>query len=148
LRSTAKQIPETAVLFTTPVNIALKVADDLLVAEIAESRGDRKAAIEGLRAAVVSESHVNYAEPPDWDLPVREWLGRALLRDGQYAEAEKTYREAIARNPRNGRALFGLAEALEKQGKASSAALVRREFAQAWANADTTLTSEYLYGKK
>ena len=89
---------------------------------------------------------MNYAEPPDWDLPVREWLGRALLRDGQYAEAEKTYREEIKRNRRNGRALFGLAAALEKQGKTSSAELVRREFADAWANADTKLSSEQLVG--
>jgi len=146
LRETMKQIPATANLFTTPVSIAWKVGDDLLQGEIAESRGDRKAAIELLRAAVVSESKVNYAEPPDWDLPVREWLGRALLRDGQYAEAEKTFREAIARNPRNGRALFGLAEALDKQGKSSSAELVRREFSNAWANADTTLTVAELYG--
>jgi pimeloyl-ACP methyl ester carboxylesterase/tetratricopeptide (TPR) repeat protein len=147
LRATAKNIPATATLFTTPVSIALKVGDDLLSGEIAQARGDRKAAIEMLRAAVVSESKVNYAEPPDWDLPVREWLGRALLRDGQYAEAEKTYREAIERNPRNGRALFGLAEALDKQGKTSSAELVRREFADAWANADTKLTVGALYGK-
>jgi tetratricopeptide (TPR) repeat protein len=148
LRDVLKQIPATATLFTTPVSVAMKVADDLLVAEIAEARGDRKAAIDLLRAAAVSESKVNYAEPPDWDLPVREWLGRALLRDGQYAEAEKTYREAIMHNPRNGRALFGLAEALEKQGKTSSAGLVRKEFETAWANADTKLTVEALYGKK
>jgi Flp pilus assembly protein TadD len=128
--------------------VAWKVADDLLTGEIAEARGDRKAAIELLRQAVISESKVNYAEPPDWDIPVREWLGRALLRDGQYAEAEKSYREAIARNPRNGRALFGLAEALNKQGKTTSAELVRKEFAQAWANADTKLVVEDLYGKK
>ena len=146
LRDTMKQIPATATLFTTPVSIALKVGDDLLQGEIAQARGDRKAAIDLLRAAVVSESKVNYAEPPDWDLPVREWLGRALLRDGQYAEAEKTYREAIQRNPRNGRALFGLAEALDKQGKSSSAELVRREFTDAWANADTKLTVAELYG--
>lgn len=148
MREVAKSIPATANLFTTPVSIALKVGDDLLSGEITQARGDRKAAIEMLRAAVVSESKVNYAEPPDWDLPVREWLGRALLRDGQFAEAEKTYREAIARNPRNGRALFGLAEALDKQGKTSSAELVRREFTQTWANADTTLRVEDLYGNK
>ena len=147
LRETAKQIPATATLFTTPVSIALKVGEDLLTGEIAQSRGDRKKAIELLRGAALSEAKVNYAEPPDWDLPVREWLGRALLRDGQYAEAEKTYREEIKRNPRNGRALFGLAEALEKQGKTASAELVRREFAQSWANADTKLTAESLYGK-
>ena len=145
MREAGKQIPATRVLFTTPVNVAFKVGDDLLSGEIAQAKGDRKAAIEMLRAAVVSESKVYYAEPPDWDLPVREWLGRALMRDGQYAEAEKTYREEIKRNPRNGRALFGLAEALDKQGKTSSAALVRTQFEEAWANADTKLSVADLY---
>jgi tetratricopeptide (TPR) repeat protein len=148
MRETAKLIPAQATLFTTPVSIVLKVADDLLSGEIAQAKGDRKAAIELLRQATMSEAKVNYAEPPDWDLPVREWLGRALLRDGQYAEAETVYRQAIARNPRNGRALFGLAEALNKQGKTSSAELVRREFESAWSGSDTKLTVEDLYGKK
>ncbi len=148
MREVAKKIPAEATLFTTPVNVALKVGDDLLSGEIAQARGDRKAAIELLRAAAASEAKVNYAEPPDWDLPVREWLGRALLRDGQYAEAEKTYREEIKRSPRNGRALFGLAEALNKQGKTTSAELVRREFESAWLGSDTKLTVEALYGKK
>jgi len=144
-RETAKKVPAEAVLFTTPVSVALKVADELLAGEIALSRGDRKGAIELLRAAAASESKVNYAEPPDWDLPIREWLGRVLLMDGQYAEAEKTYREEIARNPRNGRALFGLAQALRKQGKMSSAELVQREFERAWASADTKLDVAKLY---
>ena len=148
LRETAKKIPATANLFTTPVSVAWKVADDLLTGEIAQARGDRKAAIELLRVAAVSESKVNYAEPPDWDLPIREWLGRALLRDGQYAAAETAYREEIKRSTRNGRALFGLAEALNKQGKTTSAELVRREFEKAWAESDTKLTVEELYGKK
>jgi tetratricopeptide (TPR) repeat protein len=145
LRATAKQIPASAQLFTTPVSVALKVADDLLTGEIAASKGSRKAAIEMLRAAVVSESKVNYAEPPDWDLPIREWLGRELLRDGQFAEAEKTYREEIARNPRNARALFGLAEALRKQGQGFAADLVHREFERAWAGSDTPLSADSLY---
>ncbi|HEX6124207.1 MAG TPA: tetratricopeptide repeat protein, partial [Pyrinomonadaceae bacterium] len=147
LRETMKKIPAEATLFTTPVSVALKVGEEMVAGEIAQARGDRKGAITLLRAAAASEAKVNYAEPPDWDLPVREWLGRALLRDAQYAEAEKTYREEIKRNPRNGRALFGLAEALDKQGKSTSAELVRREFADAWANADTKLTAEQLFGK-
>ncbi len=148
LRETAKKIPAEAVLFTTPVSVALKIGDEMLAGEIAQARGDRKAAIALLRAAAATEATANYAEPPDWDLPVREWLGPALLRDGQYSEAEKTYREEIKRNPRNGRALFGLAEALDKQGKRSSADLVRREFEAAWSGSDTKLTVEDLYGKK
>ena len=128
-------------------HVAVKqVGDDLLSGEIALARGDKKAGIDLLRAAVVSESKVNYAEPPDWGMPVREWLGRALLRDGQFAEAEKTYREEVKRNPRNGRALFGLAEALNKQGKTTAAEFVRRQFEEAWANADTKLAVADLYG--
>jgi tetratricopeptide (TPR) repeat protein len=145
MRETAKNIPAAAHLFTTPVSVALKVGDDLLSGQIALSRGDRKAAIQMLRDAVVSESKVNYAEPPDWDLPIREWLGRALIMDGQFAEAEKTYREEIARSPRNGRALFGLAEALRKQGKTFSADLVQREFERTWTGADVKLEVAALY---
>jgi tetratricopeptide (TPR) repeat protein len=148
LRDTAKKIPAEASLFTTPVSVALKVGEDLLSGEIAQARGDRKAAIDLLRTAVLSEAKVNYAEPPDWDLPVREWLGRALLRDGQFAEAEKIFREEINRNPRNGRALFGLAESLNKQGKTTAGDFVSREFKNAWAGSDTDLTVEALYGKK
>ncbi|MFL6468183.1 MAG: tetratricopeptide repeat protein, partial [Pyrinomonadaceae bacterium] len=145
LRETAKKIPESANLFTTPVSIALKVADDLLSGEIALAKGDRKGAIAMLRTAVNSEAKVNYAEPRDWDIPVREWLGRALILDGQYAEAEKVFREEMARTPQNGRALFGLAEALRRQGKTSSADLVQREFERSWAGADTKLDAAVLY---
>jgi tetratricopeptide (TPR) repeat protein len=145
LRDVAKKIPATAMLFTTPVSIALKVADDMLAGQIALSRGDRKAAITSLRAAAVTEATVNYAEPPDWDLPVRESLGRVLIMDGQYAEAEKAFREEIARNPRSGRSLFGLAEALRKQNKTASADLVQREFEATWSKSDTKLDTATLY---
>jgi tetratricopeptide (TPR) repeat protein len=145
MRATGSKIPAAATLFTTPVSVVLKVADELLSGQIAEAKGDRKAAITALRAAAASEAKVNYAEPRDWDLPVREWLGRALLRDGQFAEAEKVYREEIALTPRNGRALFGLAEALRKQNKATAADLVQREFERAWTAADTKLDSATLY---
>ena len=139
LREAGAKIPAEAHLFTTPVSVALKVADDLLQGEIALSKGDRKAAIAIFNTAVASEAKVNYAEPPDWDLPIREWLGRALMRDGQFAAAEAVYREEIARRPQSGRALFGLAEALRRQNKTASADLVQREFERAWGNADTKL---------
>ena len=146
LRETAAKIPPTAALFTTPVNVALKVADELLAGEIALSKGDRKAAIALMRQAAASEGKVNYAEPRDWDIPVREWLGRSLMMDGQYSEAEKAYREETVLTPRNGRALFGLAEALRKQGKTSAADLVQKEFEANWMKADTKLIADALFG--
>lgn len=146
LRAVVKSIPADAGIGNSSAHGVLKVADELLTGEIAMKRNDKKAGIEALRRAAAAEDLVNYNEPPDWHLPSREWLGRALLRTGDFAGAESVYRKEIGKNPRNGRALFGLAEALDKQGKKSSAELVRREFQQAWTNADTELTAEALFG--
>jgi len=120
----------------------MKVAGELLAGEIALAKGDIGNGIESLRRAAAAEDLVNYNEPPDWHLPTREWLGRALMRAGQFDEAESVFRTEIDKNPKNGRALFGLAAALEKQGKTTSAALVRKEFEAAWKNADTRLSPE------
>ncbi len=145
LREKIKAIPADTVFGNGTAHGVLRVAEDLLSGEIALALGDNKRAIEALRKAAAAEDVVNYNEPPDWDIPVREWLGRALLADGQFAEAEKVYRDEIAKHSRNGRALFGLAEALKKQGKTDSARMVQREFEKSWEKADTRLAVEDLY---
>ena len=146
-REIVRAMPADARIGNTAASIVMKAAEELLAGEIALAKGD-KTGVEALRRAVAAEDQINYNEPRDLDVPVREWLGRALLRQGSFAEAEAVYREEIAKSPRNGRALFGLAEALNKQGKASSAELVKREFEKAWANADTKLTVDALYAKQ
>jgi hypothetical protein len=45
--------------------------------------------------------------------------------------------------PNNGWALFGLAQALEAQGKRSEATTARVQFEQAWSNADVELTASW-----
>lgn len=145
LREKIKTISPNADFGTGTAHSVLKVAEELLAGEIALAAGDNKTAIESLRKAAALEDLVNYNEPPNWDIPVREWLGRALLTDGQFAEAEKVYRDELAKHPRNGRALFGLAESLKKQGKTDSANMVWREFEKSWEKADTKLVVEDLY---
>ena len=145
LREKINAIPAETGLGNSSARGVLSVAENLLAGEIALSEGDNKAAIDFMRKAAASEDVVNYNEPPDWDIPTREWLGRALLSDGQFAEAEKIYRDELAKHPRNGRALFGLAEALRKQGKTDSAAMVQREFDKSWEKADTRLAVADLY---
>ena len=145
LREKIKAIPAETGFGNSNAQGVLRIAEDLLAGEIALASGDNKAAIESLRKAAAAEDIVNYNEPPDWDIPTREWLGRALLTDGQFAEAEKVYRAEIAKHPRNARALFGLAESLRKQGKTDSAAMVQREFEKSWEKSDTKLAVEDLY---
>ena len=122
-----------------------KIAEHFLNARLAAARGDRKAAVGFLRQAVAAEDALAYDEPPGWYHPLsRESLGGALMLDGRHAEAEQVFREDLARNRRNGRSLFGLAESLKAQGKTREAELVRREFERAWRNADTQLRIEDL----
>jgi len=119
----------------------LQVAQSVLEARISrlkEGAGNKE--LELLRKAVELEDALAYDEPPPWFLPVRLWLGAALLKRGDFNGAEQVFRDDLQRNRRNGRALFGLAEALKGQKKFYAATLVDREFTDAWKHADTKLT--------
>ena len=146
LRAVDQTMTEQTRLFNNAATDVMKVAEFELEGKIALARGDKQAAYDLLTKAVAAEDATQYAEPADWDLPVREVLGGALLANGEYAKAEKVFRAEILRQPRNGRALFGLAESLRKQGKEGAAKSVQSEFEKAWQHADTKLTVESLAG--
>jgi len=137
--SAAEQIPTDETFGFDPAKTVMQIPAAMLDAQIAEARGDRKAAIEFWRKAVAVQDGLAYNEPPDWYYPVRESLGGALMRDGQAAEAEKVFRDDLARNPRNGRSLFGLWQSLKAQNKTADADWAHREFEAAWKNADSEL---------
>jgi tetratricopeptide (TPR) repeat protein len=139
-----KAVLSEAVFLLNSASSVLKVADSVLAAKIAAAKGDYRTAIDHLRKGVAAEDALNYDEPPGWYIPARESLGGALLMSGDYAEAERVFREDLERNPRNGRSLFGLLESLNKQGKSTAAQFVQREFEAAWKNADTKLRIEDL----
>jgi hypothetical protein len=114
----------------------LAIAQAVLDAKLALARGDRPRALKLLRQAVTQENALNYGEPPDWMLPVRETLGAALLLGGDAAAAEKVFRDGLVQYPRSGRCLFGLRESLTAQKNDYAARLVGLEFQAAWQNAD------------
>jgi hypothetical protein len=64
-----------------------------------------------------------------------------LLQAGRAAEAEAVYRESLKTYREDGWALFGLAQALEAQGKTADAADARRGYDKAWQFADVKLTA-------
>lgn len=144
LQDQSKTVPAETPYGNSTARGVLQVAEHLLAGKVALARGDKRMAVEHLRKGVEAEDAVGYNEPPDWDLPIRESLGGALLIGGDDAEAERVFRVELTKHPRNGRALFGLLESLKRQGKKSSAQLVEREFDKAWEKADTKLRIEDL----
>lgn len=120
---------------------ALSIAVHALSGEITTRRGDLDRGITHFREAAKIEDAGLYFEPPKWYYPIRHSLGAVLLKAGQYAEAEKVYREDLRRFPENGWSLFGLAQALRVQGKNTEAAAAEARFHRAWPDTDVTLTA-------
>ena len=114
----------------------LKISERLLAGEIAARRQHYDDAIRKLKEAIKLEDSLPYVEPPQWPLPVRQYLGSVLLLAGRPADAETEYRADLTRNPENGWALIGLIQSLKDQQKDDQAAEVEDRFKKAWAHAD------------
>jgi tetratricopeptide (TPR) repeat protein len=115
------------------------LAAQVLDGRIALAAGRTNDGIAALEKAVAMEDQLDYDEPPDWWNPTRETLGAALLRAGRPADAEKVFRDDLARNRNNPRSLFGLAEALTAQKK--DAAKTRAAFRTAWKGTALTVSA-------
>ncbi|MBA5869558.1 MAG: hypothetical protein GDA68_06130 [Nitrospira sp. CR2.1] len=116
----------------------LKLAERVLVGEMAARRGEYEAGIQALREALTVESSLPYSEPPFWFQPVRHNLGAVLLLAGRPGDAEVVYREDLRVNPENGWALHGLVQSLQAQRKDATDEEARLR--AAWAQADIVLT--------
>jgi len=127
---------ETQMINTSRSILAVGMAE--LDARIARSRKDSDGEIAHWERAVALQDGLNYMEPPEWHYPLRESLGGALLRAGRAKEAEIVFRRDLEMHPRNGRSLFGLLEALRRQGNDDGAQWVEREYREAWKHATTT----------
>ena len=110
-------------------------------ARIAWAQGNPDEAIELLRDSVAKEDSLAYDEPSDWFFPVRHLLGAVLLQAGKGADAEIVYRDDLRRNPGNGWALFGLAQALKAQGRDADFQNSQALFKESWKNADISLAT-------
>jgi tetratricopeptide (TPR) repeat protein len=128
----AKIPPDTNYDNLNKTEAVFKIHENLLTASIARSRKDDRAAIESLTRAVAAEDALHYNEPPAWYPPVRPVLGRLLLRTKQLTEAEKVFRDDLARNPRDPRALSGLRDCLKAQDRQYEADQVDQQFRSTW----------------
>jgi len=135
---TAKIPPDTMYDMLNKTGAVFKVHDHLLAGMLARSRHNEKGAIDSLTQAVAAEDALNYSEPPPWYPPVRPMLGHVLLEAKQLPEAEKVFRADLDRNPRAGRALSGLRDCLNAQGRKHEADQIDQQFRAAWKVAAVT----------
>lgn len=119
----------------------LRVADALLRGELLRAQGKPTQGIAALRDAVTAEDALAYNEPADWPLPVRHYLGAALLEAGDAKGAAEAFAQDLKTYPHNGWSLFGLAQAQERLGLADAARETSRRQAAAWQWADAPLTA-------
>jgi tetratricopeptide (TPR) repeat protein len=114
----------------------LNIAHLVLLATLSDSRGQQKAVISHLTAAMQIQDSMLYHEPPDWYFIVAQGLGDAYLKWGNPQAAKKMYEKSLRQYPHNGWSLYGLAKSLRQLGNTGKAAEVEEEFNVAWKNAD------------
>jgi tetratricopeptide (TPR) repeat protein len=116
----------------------------VLDARLTGARGERAASLAHWRRAAALQAALQYDEPPAWFYPLQQSVGAELLRNGQAAEAEALFRQALDRHPRDGRLLYGLWQSLLAQKRTGDAALVEQQFAEAWKDATVSLSVDDL----
>ncbi|WP_206082215.1 tetratricopeptide repeat protein [Maribellus sediminis] len=119
----------------------VRIAQNVLTAEILASEKDYNQSIQLLEAAIKIEDGLNYNEPPDWFFSVRHHLGAVQIEAQKYQEAIRTYQEDLKNLPRNGWALQGMKLAYNKLGEADKEAEINQLLAEVWSTADTQISS-------
>ncbi len=134
-------VPDEWYVFNNQVHDVLPIARAMMRGELLYREGKKDEAFAILREGIAYEDRLVYDEPPAWMLPVRHALGALLVESGEYAEAERLYREDLKKNRNNGWALVGLREALAGQGKMGDAMALDSKIELAFAHADTVVES-------
>jgi tetratricopeptide (TPR) repeat protein len=136
LEDIASAMPAERIIGLNSAAVLLRIASQVLSGQMAAKNGQPNQAIAHLQEAVQLQDTLRYSEPPDWYYPVRESLGRVLLRAGRAGEAERMFREELSRTPESPWSLDGLARSLRAQKKEQAAAAVEERFRRAWMVAD------------
>jgi tetratricopeptide (TPR) repeat protein len=115
-----------------PAQEVLRIAQTLILARIAQARGDYRTAIVRFERAAALQDALPYTEPPYWYYPIRQSLAAALLQAGRYAEAERQFQRALSRAPSNGWSYYGLAELHKARGNTTAASKADADLARTW----------------
>jgi hypothetical protein len=103
---------------------------DFVTAAVARAAGDDQAAVAAYRKARADQGSELGDPKVHWWAPIGEGLGATLLEAHAAAEAERVFRDELARYPNDPRLEFGLAASLAAQGK--DAAPARDAYLAGW----------------
>jgi tetratricopeptide (TPR) repeat protein len=123
----------------SPPTEGSKCADNLLAGFIQFKQNKLEEAINHWEKAADIESNMIYAEPRDWMLSPKQYLGTALIAAGRLSEAQKVFEKDLKVNAENVWSLHGLQQALSKQNKKSEASLVKVRLLKASSRTDVVL---------
>ena len=115
-----------------PAQEVLRIARTLILARVAQAKGDNRTAVVRFERAAQLQDALPYTEPPYWYYPIRQSLAAALLQAGRYAEAERQFQRALSRAPSNGWSYYGLAELHKARGNATAARKAEADLAKTW----------------
>ena len=127
-----------------PARDLLEIAKSLLRGEMAYRAGDAANAVLAFEEAVTLQDALPYTEPPFWYYPTRQSLGAALLASDRVDEARAVFEADLEQYPMNGWSMFGLAEALRRQGDEAGAEQMTARFETVWQFADVSLATSIL----
>lgn len=142
-----KKDPELETLIATANNASIhsaNIAFEVVSGELEALKGNISKAIKHLENAVVFEDGLTYTEPAAWHIPTRQNLGAVLLKAEKYEAAEKIYKEDLDILRQNGWSLIGLYKSLMAQGKNKEAEVIKKEFDNAWKDADIEIDNSVL----
>jgi tetratricopeptide (TPR) repeat protein len=115
-----------------PAQEVLRIARTVVLARIAQAKGDKPTAVVQFERAAALQDALPYTEPPYWYYPIRQSLAAALLQAGRYAEAERQFQRALSRAPANGWSYYGLAEVYKRRGNTTSARKAEADLVKVW----------------
>ncbi|HEY0595507.1 tetratricopeptide repeat protein, partial [Sphingopyxis sp.] len=130
IRTTADFKPMTDQLMPAPD--LLRLAEAVARGRLAYAHRRYAEAARHYREAIAIEDAIPYIEPPYWYYPVRQSLGAALYRAGDFDGARQAFLDALARSPDNGWALYGLATTQRALGDRTAAAASNAALDRAW----------------
>jgi len=110
----------------------MRIARTLVMARVAQGKGDKRAAIAQFEQAAALQDALPYTEPPYWYYPIRQSLAAALLQAGRYSEAKQQFELALRRAPANGWSYYGLAQLHKARGDTAAARKAEADLAKTW----------------